>query len=145
MIVREMKEQDKSVVIDMVHQFYMSDAVTHGVDDSIIEKCFVQALSDNDFFKGFIIEEKGIVGYAYVSMYFATELGDWNLMIEQLYICDHAQNKGLGTSFIKWLEIEYHSIARFRLEVNEDNKNAIKLYQKLGFQFLNYGQMVKDF
>ena len=66
-------------------------------------------------------------------------------MIEQLYICDHAQNKGLGTSFIKWLEIEYHSIARFRLEVNEDNKNAIKLYQKLGFQFLNYGQMVKDF
>ena len=39
---------------------------------------------------------------------------------------------------------EYPDCGRIRLEVTDANKGAIRLYERLGFRFLQYGQMVLD-
>ena len=43
-----------------------------------------------------------------------------------------------------WLEREYTSARRFRLEVTQVNQGAVRLYQRAGYEFLRYDQMVLD-
>ena len=43
-----------------------------------------------------------------------------------------------------WLEKEYPAACRFRLEVTQVNQGAVRLYQKAGYQFLRYNQMILD-
>ena len=42
------------------------------------------------------------------------------------------------------LEREYPAARRFRLEVTQINQGAIRLYEKSGYQYLRYDQMVLD-
>ena len=39
---------------------------------------------------------------------------------------------------------EYPDVVRFRLEVTAANEGAAALYKKLGFEYLDYRQMVLD-
>ena len=51
----------------------------------------------------------------------------------------------LGNQFLTWLLSTYTpKTARFRLEVCGSNIGAQKLYEKYGFQKLEYIQMIKD-
>ena len=43
-----------------------------------------------------------------------------------------------------WLEGEYPAARRFRLEVTQANQEAVRLYQRAGYEFLHYDQMVLD-
>ena len=54
------------------------------------------------------------------------------------------RGKGYGTTFFSELRQRYPSAARFRLEVEPDNDGAKALYSRMGYEALNYGQMVLD-
>jgi ribosomal protein S18 acetylase RimI-like enzyme len=45
---------------------------------------------------------------------------------------------------MQFIEREYPSAKRFRLEVSKDNTRAVGLYRSLGYEVLEYVQMVKD-
>ena len=51
---------------------------------------------------------------------------------------------GLGKEIMDWMESEYPTARRFRLEVTQVNQRAIRLYEKSGYQYLRYDQMVLD-
>lgn len=145
MIIRNMEKCDKNHVLSLVNQFYQSDAVMHDVDQVIKERCFDEAMKQYDSFQGFVfINENEIVGYAYVTFFFTTEMGGLTLMIEQLFIDEKARNKGFGTEFILWLKNHFPDVRRLRLEINNDNDQAIAFYKRIGFSFLDYGQMMMD-
>ena len=42
-------------------------------------------------------------------------------------------------------EHKEEGVARFRLEVEEDNTRAAALYERLGYKPLDYKQMIKEF
>ena len=65
-------------------------------------------------------------------------------MLEEIYLDDSCRGKGYGTEFFQWMFREYPGAARFRLEVTGDNDRAARLYEKLGFTFMSYRQMIKD-
>ena len=50
----------------------------------------------------------------------------------------------LGHQIMAWIESQYPSARRFRLEVTEVNQRAVALYAKSGYQYLHYDQMVLD-
>lgn len=145
MMIRYMKKEDKEHIIALVNKFYKTDAACHDVDIKIKERCFDEAIDGVDTFEGLVIEENDvIVGYAYVSKYYTTEIGGFTQMIEQLYVDDCTRGKGYGTKLLQWLEENNNDVKRMRLEVNNDNIHAIRLYQRLGYEFIDYGQMVKE-
>lgn len=136
---------EKQSVMEMVQEFYKSDAVDHPVELSTLEETFWNAASCNPMIRGVILEEKGeIVGYAYLTFYFASEVGGINLMLEEIFIKEQFRGRGYGRKFFEWLFEEYPNVKRYRLEVTRTNKNAAALYQKMGFEFLEYGQMIRD-
>ena len=65
--------------------------------------------------------------------------------VEEIFINPEYRGQGLGKEFFNFIkkEIEPHC-TRIRLEVEEDNIKAKKLYSSLGFEILPYQQMVKE-
>ena len=64
------------------------------------------------------------------------------LWLDELYIKPEFRGNGLGKAFFEFIENsdEYGYV---RLEVEHDNKRALKLYQSLGYADANYLSLYK--
>ena len=93
---------------------------------------------------GFLLEYDGqAAGFFHVSLRWASEVGGIECWLEDLFVLKDFQNKGIGSSVLRFLKKEIPA-KRYRLEVEEENCGAIALYQKNGFSFLPYKQMICD-
>ena len=144
-MIRDITKEDKSIFLKMAADFYSSKAVMYSIDIQIHETNFDTALSKSPFMRALIIEDGGApVGYALLSFSYSTEAGGLVILLEDLYISESCRGKGLGHKFMQFIEQEYPTAKRFRLEVVRDNKKAIDLYSKFGYKQLDYMQMIKD-
>ena len=144
-MIRDIAPDDKTAFLEMVEKLYASNAVAHNVDRKIFEATFDAAIAKSHYVRAYIIEDnEEPVGYALLSFSYATEVGGLVVLLEELYVCDSCRGKGLGSKFIHFMEQEYPSAKRFRLEVSKENKQALDLYRRLGYKVLNYVQMVRD-
>ena len=144
--IREMKSEDKSVIMPMVITFYHSPAVEHDVDTAVLERTF-DAATDAAIpsISGIVMmEDEKVVGYGYVTGYYATEVGGLCMFMEEMYFTPECRGKGYGTKAYQWIVEHYPEYKRFRIEVTESNKDAKRLYERWGFRFLEYNQMVLD-
>ena len=141
--IRNITILDTEEVLEMMREFYSSPAVfTDGSDEifiSDIENC----INNSDYLEGYIIENsEAIQGYAMIAKSFSTEFGKPCIWIEDLYIRQEHRGKGLGKMFLDFITEKYTGCI-FRLEVEEENAGAVRLYEKCGFDFLPYLEMKK--
>ena len=143
---REMRAEDAYAVLPMVRDFYHSPAVEHEVDTAVLERTFRDAVrGEEPFLRGLLLlEGEKPVGYCYVTGYYAAEVGGRCLMIEELYFTPDCRGKGYGTQVFRYLKERWPNHRRVRLEVTDANAGAIRLYERLGFRFLEYRQMVLE-
>ena len=78
-----------------------------------------------------------------VAKSFSTEFGKPCFWIEDLYIKEDYRGLGLGKTFFEFITKKYTDCI-FRLEVEEENERAVKLYKKCGFTVLPYMEMKKS-
>lgn len=142
-----MTENDKELYITMAEEFYNSDAVIHPIPRDHFEKTANEALRSDEYAEIYLLEYEGeTAGYGLTARTFSQEAGGQVLWIEELYIRKEFRSKGLGREFFSSLEDKNRGeIVRLRLEVEADNTRAISLYERLGYEVLDYVQMVKDF
>ncbi|HJB95761.1 MAG TPA: GNAT family N-acetyltransferase [Candidatus Mediterraneibacter intestinigallinarum] len=146
-MIRKMTENDKELYITMAEEFYNSDAVLHPIPRDHFEKTANEALRSDEYAEIYLLEYEGeTAGYGLTARTFSQEAGGQVLWIEELYIRKEFRSKGLGREFFSSLEDKNRGeIVRLRLEVEADNTRAISLYERLGYEVLDYVQMVKDF
>jgi GNAT superfamily N-acetyltransferase len=143
--IRKMKSDDKNVVLSMVNEFYHSNAVEHEVEETKLKTTFQDATGEEPCVWGVTLcEGDDIVGFAYLTMCYSCEMGGKTLILEELFMKEQCRGKGYGRQFFDWLFNEYQDVVRFRLEVTESNEGASSLYKRLGFDYLQYKQMVYD-
>lgn len=129
----------------MVEDFYHSNAVSHVVEREKLERTFADAVSEDPILEGHVLKEDDrIIGFAYVTVFYACETGGRCLMFEEVYLKEEARGKGYGRRYLETVMSTRPEVTRFRLEVTGNNEGAVRLYKKLGFQFLDYNQMVLD-
>lgn len=144
-MIRDLQSNDKNVFLSMVNEFYSSNAVVHSVDPKNFEITFCAAIEKSPFLRALIIEdEEKPVGYALLSFTYSNEAGGLVVLIEELYLNESCRGKGIGRQFFQYLEQEYPSAKRFRLEATKENEDAIRLYQRLDYKVLDYIQLIKD-
>ena len=145
-VFRYFTPDDRNEFFRMVKKFYAPPAVLHFPSDEVMLSSFDAAIDMPELVKGIMFEIDGAAaGYAIVSMKFETEVGGMAAWIEELFVDDGFRNQGIGTEFFEFLKNGLKGkIKRIRLEVGDDNNDAKRLYQKLGFEFLDYKQMVID-
>lgn len=143
---REIQAADRAVVMPMIEDFYHTDAVLHPVSPEILERSFQAAADPDDkLIRGVLICEDGKeAGYLYLTSFFSAEVGGECVMIEEIYFKAEFRGRGLGRQVMDWVVGQYPNAWRFRLEVTQGNQGAIHLYEKCGYQWLEYGQMVLD-
>ena len=142
--IRAMVETDKKDVLDMMRVFYASPAVLSNGSEEIFESDIENCVNECPYLEGYIFEKnQEIQGYAMVAKSFSTEFGKPCIWIEDLYMKQECRGLGIGSAFFKFLEEKYPD-AIFRLEVEEENERAIKVYGKSGFEVLPYMEMKKE-
>ncbi len=141
--IRYMAEKDKSHVIDMMRAFYASPAVSTNGSEEIFEADVNNCIGKCPYIEGYIFENEGkIQGYAMTAKSFSTEFGKLCIWLEDIYIKEEYRGRGIGKFFIEYIKEKYPN-AIFRLEVEAENKRAVSLYKKCGFEFLPYMEMKK--
>ena len=141
--IRAMTREDRAAVLEMMRVFYASPAVLTGGSEEIFENDIENCVNDSPYLEGYIIENAGqIQGYGMVAKSFSTEFGKPCIWIEDLYIKDAFRGLGIGKVFLDYIADKY-SGCLLRLEVEEENRQAMKLYKKCGFEVLPYVEMKK--
>ncbi len=145
MEIRKINEKDRYIYLEMVKEFYDSEAVLHSVNSKNFEITFNTLISSNIYAEGYIIEEnEDIFGYCLLSKTYSQEVGGMVCLVEELYIKEECRSKGIGTKVFEFLKERFKDYKRIRLEVEVNNKRAITLYNSIGFNELKYIQMVID-
>ena len=142
-IIRPMQPADKEAVLAMMEVFYTSPAVFTNGSATIYSNDFEACVSDNPYLEGYMFEENGqIQGYAMTAKSFSTEFGRPCIWLEDIYIKEAFRGTGVGSQFLKFIGNMYPE-AVLRLEVEEENGRAVKVYEKIGFNVLPYMEMKK--
>lgn len=138
--------QDRDTILPMVEAFYQTDAVEHSADSSTLERAFLDAADPSEpLLRGVLVfVGTEAAGYLYLTQCYASEVGGRCVFIEEIYLRPSFRGKGVGHEILAWIETQYPSARRFRLEVTKANRGAARLYEKSGFQYLHYNQMVLD-
>ena len=139
--IRVMTREDKPIVFEMMKVFYASPAVLSNGSEEIFSNDIENCINDSPYLEGYVIEDSNeIQGYSMVAKSFSTEFGKLCIWIEDLYIKDKYRGLGLGNMLLDFITKRYTDCI-FRLEVEEENERAIKLYKKCGFDVLPYMEM----
>ena len=141
---RRIIENDRELYYRYVDLFYHTDAVNAPVPTENYRITFDEMMRSDTYLRGYIFECDGTpCGFALLSKTFSQEAGGVSITIEEIYIEPEYRSKGLATEFFEWLKSESCAM-RLRLEVEDYNKGAMRLYERMGFELLPYLQMVID-
>lgn len=146
MQIRSIQKEDRPRILEMMQVFYASDALLIHPDLQVLERTVDCALAENGLVDAFVFDTgDALAGYGMVTKCFSTEAGGICVWIEDIYIEPPYRGKGLGSSFLKFVEERYRKEAvRLRLEAEPENERAMTTYQKAGFQELGYTQLYKQ-
>lgn len=141
-MIRKMQKSDMDKVLNMMRVFYSSDAVSTNGSEEIFRADIEACISGSPYLEGYVFEEGEVCGYAMLAKSFSTEFGKPCVWIEDLYIEPEFRGRGIGAKFFEFIFNKFTDCV-FLLEVEKENKNAIHLYEKCGFENLPYTEMIK--
>ncbi len=146
-MIRKITKEDRETYITLAKEFYRAGVTLDVVDTKNIEITFDELMRSDVYAECYFIEhEEKVAGFALLAKTFSQEAGGLVIWLEELYIRPEYRSKGLGTEFFEYLENNMGSeVKRIRLEVEEENTRVVKLYEKLGFKWFAYDQMVKEY
>jgi GNAT superfamily N-acetyltransferase len=134
---------DSADVFEMMRVFYASPAVFSNGSDEIFGNNIRNCMNGNPYLEGYVFEEGGVLqGYAMIAKSYSTEFGKPCIWIEDLYIKADFRGLGIGNAFLQFITQKYTDCI-FRLEVEEENESAVRLYRSHGFEVLPYMEMKK--
>ncbi len=143
---RKIKESDKEIFLTMAREFYDSPAVLHPIKEEYHRRTFNELMRSREYLDCYIIEDGDeVAGYCLLNITFGHECGGMVIWVEELYVRDGHQGKGIGSKMLRQIEADYPNAARIRLETEHDNQGAKRFYSRLGYEVLEYEQMYKDF
>ncbi len=142
-MIRKIEPRDKASVAEMMRVFYSSDAVSTNGSDEIFDNDIDNCLRGDPYVEGYVFEEGGeLQGYAMLAKSYSTEFGKHCIWIEDIYIRPEYRGLGIAKAFFDFLAGEYPCHV-LRLEVEDYNTRAVRVYEAAGFDNLPYVEMIK--
>ena len=142
---RPITAADETDFYTMAEEFYHSDAVLHPIPAEYHRRAFAEMMRSGQYLSGYIFTDgDNTAGFAVTNRMMQHEAGGVMVWVEDLYIRPAYRGQGLGSRFLAWLEEQLRGDAvMLRLETDPENERAQELYYRLGYENLNYLQMIK--
>ena len=146
MEIREILPWDREWFCRMVHDFYRLPAVAHAIPDDHAARTFDLLMGDTPYARCFVAADGRGLPHAYLlcAVTWSNEAGGLCVWMEELMVEENLRGQGIGQRLIAAVRAAYPDAARFRLEVTDANARAAALYRSLGFESLEYRQMIID-
>lgn len=139
----DMKKEHAEAVRSMMRVFYASPAVLTNGSEEIFGNDIENCINENPYLEGYVFTDgDSVIGYSMVAKSFSTEFGKPCVWIEDIYLTPNYRGQGIASRFFSFIEEKYPNSV-FRLEVEEENKYAVRAYRKNGFEVLPYTEMKK--
>ena len=141
MKIKVMTGRHREEVLEMMRVFYASPAVATDGSEEIFRADFDACVGPNPYLEGYVLtEDTALIGYAMVAKSFSTEYGCHCIWIEELYLKPEYCDQGCGSAFLRFIKEKYPE-AIVRLEVEAENRRAVHVYRKNGFEEMPYIEM----
>ena len=142
---RPITAADETDFYTMAEEIYHSDAVLHPIPAEYHRRAFSEMMRSGQYLSGYIFTDgDNTAGFAVTNRMMQHEAGGVMVWVEDLYIRPAYRGQGLGSRFLAWLEEQLRGDAvMLRLETEPENERAQELYYRLGYENLNYLQMIK--
>ena len=142
---RPITAADETDFYTMAEEFYHSDAVLNPIPAEYHRRAFAEMMRSGQYLSGYIFTDgDNTAGFAVTNRMMQHEAGGVMVWVEDLYIRPAYRGQGLGSRFLAWLEEQLRGDAvMLRLETEPENERAQELYYRLGYENLNYLQMIK--
>ena len=99
--IRKFRQEDKSFILNMMKEFYTSDAVYTNGSDEIYNADFDECLNNSPYLEGYTFcENENIIGYAMIAKGFSTEFGKRCIWLEDLYLLEPYRGQGIIPQFL---------------------------------------------
>ena len=139
---RPITAADETDFYTMAEEFYHSDAVLHPIPAEYHRRAFAEMMRSGQYLSGYIFTDgDNTAGFAVTNRMMQHEAGGVMVWVEDLYIRPAYRGQGLGSRFLAWLL--RGDAVMLRLETEPENERAQELYYRLGYENLNYLQMIK--
>ena len=141
MKIEVMTGRHREEVLGMMRVFYASPAVATDGSEEIFRADFDACVGSNPYLEGYVLtEDTALIGYAMIARSFSTEYGCPCIWIEELYLKPEHCDQGCGSAFLRFIKEKYPE-AIVRLEVEAENRRAVHVYRKNGFEEMPYVEM----
>lgn len=120
----------RSAVEDDIKDINQLGKIIHPKFDTLFS---ISDILNEKFSKIYVCEEDHhVIGFIHVTILYET------MDIVNIVVAPEYQNRGIGSLLIDYVMSEIsQEVQLMTLEVNVNNHNAIKLYEKFGFEVIN--------
>lgn len=129
--IREVTSENLKEVLSL----HVSESQKSYVEST--KQCLKDAIECNCYRPAGLYKDGSIVGFAMYG-FFPRDEKNGRVWLDRYLIDEHFQGKGLGNIMLEALIthlIKIYNCNEIYLSLYEDNKRALHLYQKFGFQF----------
>ena len=144
--LRFLNAGDRDLFLTMMDAFYHTPGVLHSIPLAYGEETFRRIMARDPYVNAYLIcFSRQTAGYCLLSHTYSNEAGGMTVWIEEVYVAPEFRGHRLAEKALHEILALYKELAsRYRLEVTAENTGAKKIYQRLGFQMLDYQQMIKE-
>lgn len=124
-----------SATVNLMVAFYAIDG--YPINKENTTKLFSDFILKPDTGKCFVIKYNNeICGYTILIHFFSFEMGGYILLLDELYISNDFQGKGIGKEAMTFIKnfAQTNNFKKIVLEVEPHNSRAIHLYKKENFK-----------
>lgn len=145
-MIRKVNTSDKKKYLEITEIFFNSDAVLHPISEENRLRTWDELMRSSEYTECYFAEVDGTAaGYMLLAYTFSQEAGGKVCWIEELFVLEEYRNRGIGKEFLDFIKNNIEpQCRRIRLEVEDYNTGAKKLYASKGFTMFPYEQMIKE-
>ncbi len=135
MNVFEAREADTGELIAMMQSFYAE--LGEPFDEARAERALRALLENPSYGAAWVFREDGrAAGYLIVTHGYSLEFDGRIAVIDEIYTVPEMRGRGIGARALALAEehCRQHRISALRLEVHQENRRALALYERNGFE-----------
>lgn len=132
---KQLSNQEIPHVVQHMIEFYAIDG--YPIDAIKSTELFHEFISKPHLGNCFTINYNNeICGYILMIQFFSFEMGGYVLLLDELYVNDNFQGKGIGKAAMQFVKdfAKKNDYKKIVLEVEPHNERAIHLYEKENFR-----------
>jgi GNAT superfamily N-acetyltransferase len=137
---------DLAILIELVREFRKNEKLPF--DENIDSDVLRHFLADESLGKAYLVQQEDeVLGYIILTLGYSLEYRGRDAFIDEFYIRPTHRGKGIGTQMLAFAEDACRELGvrSLHLEVDFENLDAQRLYDRVGYQRHNRFLMTKHY